>query len=171
MSAMPAPHPHPHPHPRERELIDFVVREARLLDDKRYDEWLDLWADDGIYWVPLSPAQVDGIHHNSHLYEDALLRKLRVERLKSPRAYSQQPPSRAVHVLQTPTVEASEAGAPAFVLRTPFHYSEAQGDELQSFAGTVFHHLVGAAGALRLRLKRVDLINADAALPAVQLFI
>ena len=32
--------------PRERELIDFVVREARLLDDKRYEEWLDLWTDD-----------------------------------------------------------------------------------------------------------------------------
>ena len=86
--------------PSERELIDFVVREARLLDDKRYDEWLDLWTDDGIYWVPLTPEQTDGIHHNSHLHEDKLLRTLRVERLKSPRAYSQQPPSRALHVLQ-----------------------------------------------------------------------
>ena len=39
----------------ERDLIDFVVREARLLDERRYDEWLDLWTDDGIYWVPLTP--------------------------------------------------------------------------------------------------------------------
>jgi 3-phenylpropionate/cinnamic acid dioxygenase small subunit len=159
------------PHPRERELIDFVVREARLLDDKRYDEWLDLWTDDGMYWVPLTPEQVDGVHHNSHLYEDALLRKLRVERLKSPRAYSQQPPSRAVHVLQTPALDSSDGAAQRFVLRTPFHYSEAQGDELQSFVGTAFHHLVDDAGTLRLRLKRVDLINAEAALPAIQLFI
>jgi len=157
--------------PTERELIDFVVREARLLDDKRYAEWLDLWTDDGIYWVPLTPEQTDGVHHNSHLYEDKLLRELRVERLKSPRAYSQQPPSRALHLLQAPTIEASDAAAQRFVLRTPFHYAEAQGDEIQTFVGTAFHHLVGASGALRLRLKRVDLLNGESALPAVQLFI
>ena len=155
----------------EHELVDFVVREARLLDDKRYEEWLDLWTEDGIYWVPLMPDQSDGIHHNSHLYEDKLLRTLRVERLKSPRAYSQQPPSRALHVLQTPTLESSDASAQRFVLRTPFHYSEAQGDEIQSFVGTAFHHLVRDGSVLRLRLKRVDLLNGEAALPAVQLFI
>jgi 3-phenylpropionate/cinnamic acid dioxygenase small subunit len=155
----------------ERDLIDFVVREAQLLDDKRYDDWLDLWTDDGLYWVPLTPEQTDGVHHNSHLYEDKLLRTLRVERLKSPRAYSQQPPSRALHVLQTPTVEASDAAAGRFVLRTPFHYSEAQGDEMQHFVGTARHHLVVDGGVLRLRLKRVDLLNGDAALPAIQLFL
>ena len=157
--------------PSERALIDFVVREARLLDDKRYDDWLDLWTDDGIYWVPLTPEQTDGIRHNSHLHEDKLLRTLRVERLKSPRAYSQQPPSRALHVLQAPTIEARDDEACRFVLRTPFHYTEAQGDEIQTFVGTAFHHLVGDGTALRLRLKRVDLLNGEAALPAVQLFI
>ncbi len=158
--------------PSERELVDFVVREARLLDEKRYDEWLSLWTDDGLYWVPLTPEQTEGVHHNSHLYEDKLLRELRVERLKSPRAYSQQPPARTLHVLQTPFVEPGDAADPErHVLRTPFHYTEAQGDEIQSFVGTAFHHLVLDGGALRLRLKRVNLLNADAALPAVQLFI
>jgi 3-phenylpropionate/cinnamic acid dioxygenase small subunit len=157
--------------PTERELIDFVVREARLLDDKRYAEWLDLWTDDGIYWVPLTPEQTDGVHHNSHLYEDKLLRELRVERLKSPRAYSQQPPSRALHLLQLPTLESSDAAAQRFVMRTPFHYTEAQGDEIETFVGTAYHHLVREQGVLRLRLKRVDLLNGEAALPAVQLFI
>ena len=58
------------------------------------------------------------------------------------------------------------------MLRTAFHYTESQGDEIQSFVGTVLHHLVAATdGALRMRLKRVDLLNSDAALPAVQLFI
>ncbi|MEO8836453.1 MAG: aromatic-ring-hydroxylating dioxygenase subunit beta [Caldimonas sp.] len=157
--------------PSERELVDFVVREARLLDEKRYDEWLALWADDGLYWVPLTPDQVDGIHHNSHLHEDALLRTLRVERLKSPRAFAQQPPSRAHHLLQVPTVEASDAAAGRHVLRTMFHYTEAQGDETIQLFGTVFHHLVLRDGHLRIALKRVDLLNAEAALPAVQLFI
>ena len=155
----------------EHELVDFVVREARLLDDKRYEEWLDLWTEDGIYWVPLTPEQSDGIHHNSHLYEDKLLRDLRIERLKSPRAFSQQPPSRCHHLLQTPTVEAFDTAANRHVLRTEFHYTESQGDELQFYVGTVFHHLTLQDGALRMTLKRVNLLNCDAALPAVQLFI
>ena len=155
----------------DAELIAFVVAEARLLDDRRYDEWSALWTDDGIYWVPLVPGQADGIRHTSHLYEDKLLRSIRVERLKSPRAYSQQPPSRAHHLLQTPTVEARDDAAPRYELRTEFHYTEAQGDEIEFFVGTVRHHLTVQDGRLLMTLKRVDLLNCDAALPAVQLFI
>ncbi len=157
--------------PTESQLIAFVVREARLLDDKRYEEWNALWTEDGIYWVPLVPDQPDGINHTSHLHEDKLLRTLRVERLKSPRAYSQQPPSRAHHLLQTSTVEASDTAANRYVLRTEFHYTEAQGDEIEFFVGTVYHHLTMQGDQLRMTLKRVNLLNSDAALPAVQLFI
>jgi 3-phenylpropionate/cinnamic acid dioxygenase small subunit len=152
-------------------LIDFVIREARLLDEKRYAEWNALFTDDAMYWVPLVPDQEDGINHTSHLYEDKLLRELRIERLKSARAFSQQPPTRAHHLLQTPTVEVFDAAAKRFVVRSEFHYTEAQGDELQFFVGTCLHHLVLQDGALRMTLKRVNLLNCDAALPAVQLFI
>jgi 3-phenylpropionate/cinnamic acid dioxygenase small subunit len=154
-----------------QDLIDFVVHEARLLDAKRHDEWQALFSDDGIYWVPLVPDQPDGIQHTSHLYEDKLLRALRIERLKSPRAFSQQPPSRCHHLLQTPTVEAFDGAAGRFVVRSEFHYTEAQGDEIQFVVGTTFHHLSVCDGALRITLKRVNLLNCDAALPAVQLFI
>lgn len=157
--------------PTDQSLIDFVVREARLLDECRYDEWLDLWTDDGLYWVPLVPGQEEGLHHNSHLHEDTLLRTLRVERLKSPRAFSQQPPSRAHHLLQTPGVDVADVAGNRFVTRTPFHYTEAQGDETFFLVGTVFHHLTVQDGRLLMRLKRVDLLNPDAALPAVQLFL
>ena len=151
---------------------DFVAAEAALLDAGRLDDWLALFTEDGHYWVPLQgAAQAEGAPHNALADEDLLLLKLRVERLKSPRAYSQQPPSRALHLLQTPTLETSDGAAQRFVLRTPFHYTEAQGDEIQTFVGTAVHHLVRDGGALRLRLKRVDLLNGDAALPAVQLFI
>ena len=152
-------------------LIDFVVHESRLLDAKRYEEWNALFTTDAIYWVPLVPDQPDGINHTSHLYEDKLLRDLRIERLKSPRAFSQQPPSRCHHLLQTPTVERFDEAANCFVVRTEFHYTESQGDELQFYVGTFFHHLSLQDGALRMTLKRVNLLNCDAALPAVQLFI
>jgi 3-phenylpropionate/cinnamic acid dioxygenase small subunit len=105
------------------------------------------------------------------MYEDKLLRTLRIERLKSPRAFSQQPPSRCHHLLQMPSVEEFDPAANRYVVRTEFHYTESQGDELQFYVGTTFHHLVVLDGALRIALKRVNLINCDAALPAVQLFI
>ena len=152
-------------------LIDFVIKEARLLDAKRYDEWNALFTDDAYYWLPLVPDQEDGVNHTSHLYEDKLLRELRIARLKSPRAFSQQPPSRCHHLLQVPTVEQFEPDANRYVLRTEFHYTESQGDELQFYVGSFFHFLTVQGGALRMTLKRVNLLNCDAALPAVQLFI
>ncbi|MBW8719518.1 MAG: nuclear transport factor 2 family protein [Variovorax paradoxus] len=154
-----------------QDLIDFVVNEAHLLDTRRYEEWNALFTDDAFYWVPLVPDQEDGLNHTSHLYEDKLLRELRIERLKSPRAFSQQPPSRCHHLLQVPVVEQFDAEGNRFVLRTGFHYTESQGDELQFYVGTFFHHLAVRDGALRMTLKRVNLLNCDAALPAVQLFI
>ena len=160
-----------HAFPTAQDLIDLVVREARLLDDRRYEEWNALFADDGIYWVPLVPDQPEGLDHTSHLHEDKLLRTLRIERLKSARAFSQQPPSRSHHLLQTPTVEASDPVANRFLVRSEFHYTEAQGDEIQFYVGTVLHTLRIEEGRLRIVLKRVNLLNSDAALPAVQLFI
>jgi 3-phenylpropionate/cinnamic acid dioxygenase small subunit len=155
-----------------QDLIDFVVQEARLLDAKRFEEWNALFTDDAYYWVPLVPNQADGINHTSHLYEDKLLRELRIERLKSPRAFSQQPPTRSLHLLQTPTVEPADPARPGeHLVRTVFQYTESQGDEMNSFVGVCWHRLVVEGGVLRIRQKRVDLINSDAALPAVQLFI
>lgn len=149
-------------------LTDFVYREARLLDDKQFDAWYDLFAEDGLYWIPLAPDQRDGLNHASLMYEDRLLLKLRIERLKQPRAFSQQPESRCQHVLQRPGIES--AGADGYRLRTPFFYAETRGDEQLVFTGVVRHHLVEEGGALRIREKRIDLINCDAALPSVQLF-
>ena len=154
-----------------QDLIDFVVHESRLLDAKRYEEWNALFTDDAFYWLPAVPDQEDGLNHCSHMYEDKLLRELRIERLKSPRAFSQQPPSRCHHLLQVPTVEKFDEAANEFVVRTEFHYTESQGDELQFYVGTFFHYLTVQDGALRMTLKRVNLLNCDAALPAVQLFI
>lgn len=154
----------------EQHLIQFVLREARLLDEQRYEEWLALFTDDGHYWVPLAHNQTDPALHASLAYEDALLRKLRVERLRSPRAFSQQPPSRSHHLLQTPEVERADAEANEYLTRTQFLYTEAQGDAQIHLAGTVFHTLTVVEGALRMRLKRVNLLNCDAALPSIQLF-
>jgi 3-phenylpropionate/cinnamic acid dioxygenase small subunit len=147
--------------------IQFVIREARLLDEKRFDEWYELFAEDGHYWVPASPGQPDPLNHNSLAYEDRLLLKLRIERLKQPTAYSQKPASRCHHVLQNPEIEKSKKDE--FLLRTNFIYTETRGDESQRYAAVAWHTLVGEP--LKIRLKRVDILNCDAALPSIQLFL
>ena len=152
-------------------LVERVYEEARLLDACDYEAWNALFADDAFYWLPLEHDQPDGIDHTSHMYEDKLLRELRIQRLKSPRAFSQQPRSRCHHLLQAPRIESMDAAANRFVTRTAFHYSEARGDDMLMLVGTAFHHWRVEDGALRIVLKRVDLLNCDAALPSVQLFI
>lgn len=155
----------------EADLIKFVYKEARLLDEKRFDEWYELFTEDAHYWVPLAPGQSDPLGHNSLAYEDKLLLKLRIERLKQPNAFSQKPGSRCLHVMQTPQVEKSDAARGEFLVRTPFLYTETRGDESQRYAATAWHTLVGSNGNLRIKLKRVDILNADAALPSIQLFL
>ena len=147
--------------------VEFVLREARLLDEKRFDEWYELFAEDGHYWVPASPGQPDPLNHNSLAYEDRLLLKLRIERLKQPTAYSQKPASRCHHLLQTPEIEKSKKDE--FLMRTSFIYTETRGDESQRYAAVAWHTLVGQP--LRIRLKRVDILNCDSALPSIQLFL
>jgi Small subunit of phenylpropionate dioxygenase len=87
--------------PTDQQLIDFVIRETRLIDQHRFEEWLDLFAEDGFYWMPLEWGQTDPRLTTSLMYEDKLLLKIRVERLKGNRTFSQKPkeplPSRAAN--------------------------------------------------------------------------
>jgi len=155
--------------PSDQDLVDFVYSETRLLDERRYEEWYALFADDGYYWVPLVPDQVDGIDHTSLACEDKLLLRLRIERLRLG-PFSQHPESRGHHLLQRPEIESADRTANAYVMRTQFHYTETRGDEQLVLVGTVFHHLATEEGRLKIKLKRVNLLNCDASLPSIQLF-
>jgi len=156
---------------KPEELIRFVIREARLLDEKRFDEWYELFTDDAYYWVPLTPGQPDALQHNSLAYEDKLLLQLRIERLKRPNAFSQKPASRCHHLLQAPEVEKSDDAKGEYLTRTQMIYTETRGDESQLYAATAWHSLVKVNDQLKIRLKRVDILNSDAALPSIQLFL
>ncbi|MDT3669505.1 MAG: aromatic-ring-hydroxylating dioxygenase subunit beta [Aromatoleum sp.] len=150
-------------------LTDFVYAEARMLDEQRFEDWLNLFADDGYYWMPLSHGQTDPKLQTSLMYEDKLLLRVRVERLAGQRTFSQQPKSRCHHLLQAPTIESSDL-AGAHVVRTAFHYVETRQDRQTLYAGWTTHHLVADGDALKIRLKRVDLVNCDAAFANIQLF-
>ena len=156
--------------PSNQSLIDFVLAEARLLDELRFDDWLALFSEDGHYWMPLAHGQTDTRLHASLMYEDKLLLKVRVERLKGARTFSQQPRSRCHHLLQQPSVESRDGVAGRYVTRTAFHYVETRLDEQTLYAGWATHTLVESGGSLRIQLKRVDLVNCDAAFGSLQLF-
>lgn len=154
----------------ERRLVDFVYAEARLLDEQRFDEWLALFADDGHYWMPLTPGQQDARLQTSLLYEDKLLLRVRTERLAGARTFSQQPRSRSHHLLQAPSIESMDAAAGRYRVRTAFHYVETRLDAQTLFAGWATHDLRADGEQLRIVLKRVDLVNCDAAFGNINLF-
>jgi len=115
--------------PSDRQLIDFVLREARLLDEQRLDDWLDLFTEDGRYWMPVEWGQTDPRLTTSLMYEDRMLLKIRIERLKGRATYSQSPKSRCHHVLQTPQVDERDDSGNRYVTWTPLHYVESRADE------------------------------------------
>lgn len=149
------------------QLIDFIYDEARMLDEGRFDEWLALWLDDGVYWMPLDYKQTDPHLVTSLLYEDMFMLRLRVERLNGARTFSQKPKSRCHHVIQRPFVDVMEGGR--FVMNTSMHYVETRLDEQFLLAVVATHELRLVDGALRIANKRVDLLNSDAAFGNIQL--
>jgi 3-phenylpropionate/cinnamic acid dioxygenase small subunit len=157
--------------PTNQQLIDFVVREARLLDQQRLEDWLGLFADDGHYWMPVEWGQSDPKLTTSLMYEDKLLLQIRVDRLKGKATYSQSPKSRCHHVLQMPQVDERDDEGQRYVTWTPLHYVESRGDEQTLYAAWATHHLTVVDDAIKIRLKRVDLVNCDAALGSIQLFV
>ena len=156
--------------PTDQELIDFVIREARLIDQQRFEDWLDLFAEDGIYWMPLEWGQTDTRLTASLMHEDKLLLTVRVERLKGNRTFSQKPKSRCHHVLQTPQVDRRDETANEYVTWTSMHYVETRFDDQQLYAAWATHTLKVVDGKLKIKLKRVDLVNSEAAFGSIQLF-
>src|SRR5260370_14277858 len=107
--------------PSDQQLIDFVLREARLLDQQRLEDWLDLFAADGHYWMPIERGQTAPRLTTSLMYEHKLLLKLRIERLKGKSTYSQSPKSRCHHVLQVPHVDDRNDKEQRYVTWPPLH--------------------------------------------------
>jgi 3-phenylpropionate/cinnamic acid dioxygenase small subunit len=151
--------------------VQLVYLEARLIDEKRFDEWYELYADDALYWMPLTRDQPLGEAHTSLFYEDKLLLKVRIERLRHPNAFSQQQPSFSQHILQQPAVDGGDPASGRCIMRTPFLYVEAQRDRQLMLAAVAYHHLLSDSRGWRVQMKRIELLNRDAALPSIELLV
>src|ERR1700692_528934 len=101
-------------------LEDFIIHEARLLDARRFRDWMELFADDGTYWVPAVPDQTSPFDQASLFYDDRELMKTRVERLEHPRIHVQTPPSRTAHLGGDVVVEETDQAKGESVGGSPF---------------------------------------------------
>ena len=143
----------------------FLQHEARLLDDGKFDDWLALFTPDAWYWVPSEPDQDNPHDTVSLIYDDRRLLETRVRRLASPRMYSQEPRSRTSRIVSNVSIE--DSGNNACTVRSKFLMIEYRRDSQRLFAGTAFHRLVQADGAIFIASKRVNLVNCDAPLDGI----
>lgn len=140
----------------------FLIDEAQLLDEGRFEDWLALFTENAWYWVPSEPDQDNPLTTVSLMYDDRRLLETRVRRLVSPRIYSQEPRSRTSRIVANVTIRERRPGAA--LVRSKFTMVEYRRGGQRLFAGTSFHELVWKEGALRIASKRVDLVNCDAPL-------
>lgn len=69
--------------PMMQHAIAYIWAEADMLDRKDYLAWENLWAKDGIYVIPIDPDTTDFASQLNYVYDDARMRRLRIERLTS----------------------------------------------------------------------------------------
>lgn len=145
------------------EAEDFLYREARLLDERRFDEWLALVTPDGRYWVPCGQGSETGPVTHLALDDRAQLDD-RVRQLQHPRHSSQNPPSVTTHLVTNVEAEgAADGGATVHSSFVVYELRRTQGGsgEQRSFAGRCEHLLRWEQGEWRIAQKKVWLINRD----------
>lgn len=145
-----------------REIEEFLFLESRLLDQKRFEEWMELFAEDGYYWVPARPGQKSPLNEVSLFWDDREIMRIRFQRLRNPRIHAQIPPSRTVHLVSNvviendPPPEASHLVSSSMIV---FEYRP--GGEQRVFGGRCIHALRAGGSAFKIAWKRVDLVNCD----------
>jgi len=141
-----------------QEAEDFLYREARLLDERRFEEWLALFTDDARYWIPPS-EHTDALREASLVYDDRETLFDRVERLRSPAAHAQAPPSRTRHFITN--VEVEDGDDHLVTVYSNLIIYEARLGQERSLAARCEHHLHFADDRWSIRLKKVVFVSGD----------
>jgi 3-phenylpropionate/cinnamic acid dioxygenase small subunit len=142
------------------EFRRLLEREARLLDQLRYDDWLSMYSPECIYWVPSTPKGGDPRREIAVMFDDRRRLEDRVYRLRTGFAWSQAPASRTVRLITN--VEAfTTASDDARMLRSNFLISEFWGNETRLLAGWAGHRVVRDGGGWKIQAKQVNLIDCD----------
>lgn len=144
----------------------FLVAEARLLDERRFDEWEALFTGDAVYWVPIDPEK-EPPHGISIIYDDRKRLHERVYRLTQTPVLDQNPSSRTIHFVSNVEVAAAADGEASVRCHQLIAEMRPGGPEQ---AGLNAPRLFAARGEYRLRLvdggwkiamKKIVLLSAD----------
>ena len=146
---------------QQREVERFLFRQAEILDDKKWDAWMGLFTEDGKYWMPATESQTTGDGVPSIFYEDMNLMQVRVKRVTHPRAWSQKPPHKHCHVVSNVVIEKHDPATGDVVVRSRFHMAEFRRDNTRHFVGKYRHDLKKTPDGYKIKLQRVDLVNAE----------
>ncbi|MGE0826262.1 MAG: aromatic-ring-hydroxylating dioxygenase subunit beta [Candidatus Binatia bacterium] len=142
-----------------QQVEQFIYYEAQLMDEHRYDEWLALWADDALYWVPNNRDEVDPRREISLIYDDWVRLQIRIGRLKSGFAHAQEPKSRMRRVVSNIVVEEAENGE--ITTYSNFLLAELRRSKQDIFAGRTMHRLRPHNDSFKMVTKKVLLVNND----------
>ena len=89
----------------------MLFREARLIDQGKLREWMELFTSDGIYWLPIDENAAPG-QHVTLIYDDAQRREERVYRLLDTIAHAQDPTSVTQHFISNVIVRSGAGDEP-----------------------------------------------------------
>jgi 3-phenylpropionate/cinnamic acid dioxygenase small subunit len=148
------------------ELREFIENEADLLDEQRFDEWYEQFADDGLYWAPAMHDQDNWETHVSLFYDEKHTLKTRVQRLNHPMIHSQEPKSHCVRVLSNFKIDWVSDDGNEYRVRSKFIMLEDRpGAERRFFGGRYVHTLRRDGDGMKIAQKRVELTNCDQSFP------
>ena len=146
----------------QREVEQFLYRQADALDEKRWQAFIDLFTEDGMYWMPPAPHYTTWEGMPSIFIEDRDLMTVRMKRVQHPHAWSQHPDWGTNHVVSNVIIEKVDPKAGEVHVRSRFHMMELRRDDLRHFAGTYRHRLKLTDDGFRIKLQRVDMVNSQA---------
>ena len=146
-----------------RAIEQFLFREARLADENAYDEWYALWDDheETVYWVPCNHDDVDPERELSIIYDNMGRLNLRLKRVQSGMAWTQEPKSRVRRILGN--IEISETSDGLIEVGANFQATEVRVNVNTPFFwhGRYIYHLRPEGDDFKIRLKKVLLLNND----------
>ena len=157
--------------PDIREIEQFLYLEARLIDEQRWDEWKDLYTKDGEYWVPARLDQPDPVNHLSLIYETGLLRAVRIKRFQHPNAISLIPKPRSIHLISNIMLDEYDENTGLCIVNSRFIMLQYHRDIQTVYSGTYTHRLCETDVGYKIEYKRIDLVNCDAALDNIHLYL
>ena len=160
-----------------REVEQFLYREARLLDERRFHEWLELFTDDVRYWMPgrsnrypkMSKAIVildpDRYNEEELSREDelAILDETketlgrRIARLDTGMAWAEDPPSRTRHMLSNIEVEPGDTATEIKVYANFMVYRNRSETEQDFYVGARQDVLRQVDGAWKIARRKIIL--------------